>query len=153
MCRTALSRRRDVSDLSSFRGAEKCERPAIFSRFRVESLPSACVELRRHGGTRCDRDSYLHGRPSGARRACRDSRPVISLSPEYLLIYAAFSISRMFAAYLLSILFTLLYGCFAANHNRAGQVMMPLLDVLQSVPILSFLPVVLLGLTHFSRRV
>lgn len=55
----------------------------------------------------------------------------------------------MFAAYLLSILFTLLYGYFAAHHNRAGQVMMPLLDVLQSVPILSFLPVVLLGLSAF----
>ena len=34
--------------------------------------------------------------------------PVISPSPEYLLFYAAFSISRMLAAYLLSILFTLL---------------------------------------------
>jgi ABC-type anion transport system duplicated permease subunit len=55
----------------------------------------------------------------------------------------------MFAAYLLSILFTLLYGYFAAHHNRAGYVIMPLLDVLQSVPILSFLPVVLLGLSAF----
>src|SRR3982751_1267540 len=93
-----LSVRRDVSDLSSFRGAQKCEKPAIFSRFRVESLTSACVELERHRGTRCDRDSYLHWRPSGARRACRDSRPVISPLPEYLLIHAAFSISRIVAA-------------------------------------------------------
>jgi hypothetical protein len=50
-----LSVRRDVSDLSSFRGAQKCEKPAIFSRFRVESLTSECVELE-SGGTRCDRE-------------------------------------------------------------------------------------------------
>src|SRR5947199_4690169 len=58
----------------------------------------------------------------------------------------------MFAAYLLSILFTLLYGYFLAHHNRAGQVMKPLLDILQSVPILSFLPVVLLGLSAFLSQ-
>src|SRR3954451_17474085 len=58
----------------------------------------------------------------------------------------------MFAAYLLSILSTLLYGSFAAHHNRAAQVMMPLLDVLQSVPILSFLPIVLLGLSAFLKQ-
>ena len=53
----------------------------------------------------------------------------------------------MTAAYLLSLLVALLYGRAAAQHRRAEQVLMPLLDVLQSVPILSFLPVVLLSLS------
>ncbi|MBM3748884.1 MAG: ABC transporter permease subunit, partial [Acidobacteria bacterium] len=59
--------------------------------------------------------------------------------------YAGLSITRMAVAYALSLLFTLVYGYLAAYHRRAEQVLMPLLDVLQSVPILSFLPVVLLS--------
>ena len=73
--------------------------------------------------------------------------PTISLAPRALPWYAALSIGRMTAAYVLSLLFTLVYGRIAAYTPRAEQVMMPLLDVLQSVPILSFLPVVLLGLS------
>ena len=42
---------------------------------------------------------------------------------------------------------TLPYGYLAARNRRAEHVLLPLLDVLQSVPILSFLPVVLLSLT------
>jgi len=71
--------------------------------------------------------------------------PVISLSPRALPRYALFSVARMAAAYALSMLFTLAYGYLAAYNRRAEQVLMPLLDVLQSVPILSFLPVVLLS--------
>ncbi|MCS6889923.1 MAG: ABC transporter permease subunit, partial [Chloroflexus sp.] len=55
----------------------------------------------------------------------------------------------MCAAYSLSLLFTLTYGRAAAYNRRAEMVLMPLLDVLQSVPILSFLPVVLLSLSAF----
>jgi NitT/TauT family transport system permease protein len=51
----------------------------------------------------------------------------------------------MAAAYLLSLGVALPYGRAAAQHRHAEQVLMPLLDVLQSVPILSFLPVVLLS--------
>ena len=72
--------------------------------------------------------------------------PDISLSPQALPLYAAFSTGRMLAAYALSVLFALAYGRLAAYNRRAGQVLIPLLDVLQSVPILSFLPVVLLSL-------
>jgi NitT/TauT family transport system permease protein len=50
-------------------------------------------------------------------------------------------------------LFTLVYGYLAAYNRRAEQVLMPLLDVLQSVPILSFLPVVLLSLSAICRNV
>lgn len=73
--------------------------------------------------------------------------PSISLDPGALPYYAIRSIGRMAAAYLLSLLFALAYGRAAASHRRAEQVLMPLLDVLQSVPILSFLPVVLLSLS------
>lgn len=73
--------------------------------------------------------------------------PTISLSPTALPWYAALSVGRMLAAYALSMLFTLTYGRWAAYGRRAETVLVPLLDVLQSVPILSFLPVVLLSLS------
>jgi NitT/TauT family transport system permease protein len=73
--------------------------------------------------------------------------PEISLAPAALPWYAGLSCLRMLAAYLLSLLFTLPYGYLAARNRRAEHVLLPLLDVLQSVPILSFLPVVLLSLT------
>jgi NitT/TauT family transport system permease protein len=53
----------------------------------------------------------------------------------------------MLAAYLLSLTFSIFYGYTAARSPRAERWLMPLLDVLQSVPILSFLPIVLLSLT------
>ncbi len=71
--------------------------------------------------------------------------PDISIAPEVLPYYAVLSVGRMAAAYLLSLLVALLYGRAAAEHHQAEQVLMPLLDVLQSIPILSFLPVVLLS--------
>jgi NitT/TauT family transport system permease protein len=71
----------------------------------------------------------------------------ISLTPGALPLYTLFSMSRMLAAYILSALFTLLYGRMAAYNRRAEKVLLPLLDVLQSVPILSFLPVVLISLS------
>lgn len=73
--------------------------------------------------------------------------PSISLSPAELPRYAALSLGRMVAAYGLSFLFSLVYGYIAANNRHAERILMPVLDVLQSVPILSFLPVVVLGLT------
>jgi len=73
--------------------------------------------------------------------------PSISTSPAALPWYALLSIGRMTVAYLLSLLFSLAYGYASARHRAANRVLLPLLDVLQSVPILSFLPVVLLGLS------
>jgi len=71
----------------------------------------------------------------------------ISLAPGALPLYTLYSVSRMLAAYILALAFTLSYGRLAAYNRRAEKVLLPLLDVLQSVPILSFLPVVLLSLT------
>src|SRR5512136_791250 len=73
--------------------------------------------------------------------------PSISLSYLALPWYALLSTGRMLIAYLLSLLFTLTYGYAAARNRNAERILMPVLDVLQSVPILSLLPVVLLSLT------
>jgi NitT/TauT family transport system permease protein len=71
--------------------------------------------------------------------------PEISLAPGHLLYYAGLSTGRMAAAYILSVIFSLIYGTFAANHRGAEKILIPLLDALQTIPILSFLPVVLLS--------
>ncbi len=76
-----------------------------------------------------------------------ESAPQISLAPSALPVYTALSVARMLAAYLLSMLFTIFYGRLAAYNKKAEKILLPLLDVLQSVPILSFLPVVLLSLS------
>ncbi len=75
--------------------------------------------------------------------------PEITLAPSALPWYALLSVARMGGAYALSLLFALAYGYKAAQSQRAGKLLLPLLDVLQSVPILSFLPVVVLSLTAF----
>ncbi len=73
--------------------------------------------------------------------------PVINLSPSALPYYALLSVARMATAYFLSLTFSFVYGYTAGRNPAAERVLLPILDVLQSVPILSFLPVVLLGLT------
>ena len=78
--------------------------------------------------------------------------PNISLSPAMLPLYAGLSFLRMLLAYVISLAFSLWYGNLAASSRRAEQFLLPLLDVLQSVPILSFLPVVLLGLSAFLSQ-
>ncbi|HWE63208.1 MAG TPA: ABC transporter permease subunit [Chloroflexota bacterium] len=70
----------------------------------------------------------------------------IDLSARALPAYAGYSLLRMLLAYLLSLIFTLIYGHLAATSRRAAAVMVPVLDILQSVPILSFLPAVTLSL-------
>lgn len=70
----------------------------------------------------------------------------IDLSPSVLPAYAGYSLLRMVLAYMLSLAFTLIYGQIAATNRRAEVVMVPLLDILQSIPILSFLPAVTLAL-------
>ncbi|HEX3949949.1 MAG TPA: ABC transporter permease subunit [Steroidobacteraceae bacterium] len=65
----------------------------------------------------------------------------MSLSPSHLPEYAARTTFRMFAALALSLLFTLTYATWAAKSERAGKLLVPLLDILQSVPILGFISV------------
>ncbi len=70
----------------------------------------------------------------------------IDLSPSALPLYTLLSLSRGFAAYLLSLAFTLVYGTIAAHDRRAEKVMLPLLDIGQGIPVLGFLPGLVLGM-------
>jgi NitT/TauT family transport system permease protein len=63
----------------------------------------------------------------------------IHLDPSYLPFYALRSTARMFAALFFSFLFTFTYATLAAKSRRAGMILIPILDILQSVPILGFL--------------
>ena len=65
----------------------------------------------------------------------------ISLAPENLPEYAARTTLRMFLALVLSLGFTFTYATFAAKSQRAAVLLVPLLDILQSVPILGFISV------------
>jgi len=67
--------------------------------------------------------------------------PSIGLDPRNLPNYAARSTLRMFIALGFSTLFTFIYGYAAARSRRAERVLIPLLDILQSVPVLGFLSV------------
>jgi NitT/TauT family transport system permease protein len=70
----------------------------------------------------------------------------ISRSPLALPAYAGYSLLRITIAYGLSLAFALVYGYVAASNHRAERFMIPLLDVLQSIPVLSFLPSVMLAM-------
>lgn len=63
----------------------------------------------------------------------------LSLDPENLPIYALRTMLRMLLAMACSIVFTFAYATLAAKSRRAEMVLIPLLDILQSVPILGFL--------------
>lgn len=63
----------------------------------------------------------------------------ISLSPWDLPEYALRTTLRMLAAIVASLVFTFIYGALAAKSRRAEMVLIPLLDILQSVPVLGFL--------------
>jgi NitT/TauT family transport system permease protein len=70
----------------------------------------------------------------------------ISHSVWALPAYAGYSLLRITIAYALSLAFTLVYGYIAAYNPKAERFMIPLLDVLQSIPVLSFLPGVMLAM-------
>ncbi len=65
----------------------------------------------------------------------------IDTSPSRLPYYAARSLLRMFVALFFAYTFSLGYAYVAARNRRARRVMIPALDILQSVPILGFLAV------------
>jgi NitT/TauT family transport system permease protein len=76
------------------------------------------------------------------------ARPVaeISLAPSALPVYSFYSLWRMGLAYIASLLFALVYAYIAARSSVAERLMIPLLDILQSIPVLSFLPGVMLAM-------
>ena len=70
----------------------------------------------------------------------------VSLDIWHLPLYAGMSTLRMALAYVLSLVFSLAYAKIAAASRTAERFMLPLLDILQSIPILFFLPPFVLGL-------
>ena len=63
----------------------------------------------------------------------------MTLDPIHLPYYALRTLIRMFAALAASLVFTLVVATLAARSRRAGQIIVPMLDILQSMPILGFL--------------
>src|SRR5262245_60477485 len=69
-------------------------------------------------------------------------QPQVRIDPSFAALpkYTLFTLSRGVIAFVLSLLFTIVYGTIAARSRRAERVMIPVLDVLQSIPVLSFIP-------------
>jgi NitT/TauT family transport system permease protein len=90
----------------------------------------------------------IYGVMSLARDATGIMRPtvVIDLSPWALPKYTLLSLGRGIAAYMLSLAFTLVYGMWAAKDHTAGRVLIPILDILQSIPVLGFMPGLIIGM-------
>ncbi|MGD3106136.1 ABC transporter permease [Streptomyces sp. YGL11-2] len=72
----------------------------------------------------------------------------VSTDPSQLPYYAVRSLVRMFAALVVSVLFTFVYATAAARLRRAEKVLLPVLDILQSVPVLGFLSVTVTAFIH-----
>jgi len=70
----------------------------------------------------------------------------INLSFVSLPLYALFSALRGLIAYGISLLFTIAVGYWAAKSPKAERVILPFLDIMQSIPVLGFLPGLVLGL-------
>jgi NitT/TauT family transport system permease protein len=71
----------------------------------------------------------------------KTAQAAVSTDPASLPYYAVRSLLRMFIALALSLLFTFVYATAAARLPRAEKVLIPVLDILQSVPVLGFLTV------------
>lgn len=65
---------------------------------------------------------------------------IIALNPFSILFYTLSSLIRMLIAFLISLAFAITYGIIAARKARAEKILIPILDILQSVPILGFFP-------------
>ncbi len=74
------------------------------------------------------------------------SQPDIELRLAVLPKYALFSVARIAIAYAVSLMVTIVYAYVAAHNAKAERIMIPLLDTLQSIPVLSFLPPVMIAM-------
>jgi NitT/TauT family transport system permease protein len=69
----------------------------------------------------------------------------ISLDPRHLPGYALRTVLRMLIALLVSLLFTFTFATWAAKSRRAARIIIPVIDILQSVPVLGFLSITVVG--------
>ncbi|EEF60170.1 ABC transporter permease [Pedosphaera parvula] len=99
--------------------------------------------------------AVIYGITAVAREWSGQLQPVaeIHLDLRYLPLYTLFSLTRGVIAYVISFFFTMTYGYVAARVKGSERVMLPMLDILQSIPVLGFLPGFVLGLIHlFPHR-
>jgi NitT/TauT family transport system permease protein len=75
----------------------------------------------------------------------------ISLNPEYLPYYALRSIIRILIALLCSLTFTFTVGTLAAKNRHAERILIPMIDILQSVPVLGYLSFTVVGFLALFR--
>ena len=95
-----------------------------------------------------------HEAPGTFQRIDEPQALAVSLDPIHLPDYALRTTMRMFAALLASLLFTFTYATAAAKSRRAALILVPILDILQSVPILGFLSFTVVFFMHlFPGRV
>ncbi|MEY4616472.1 MAG: hypothetical protein RJB66_1432 [Pseudomonadota bacterium] len=90
----------------------------------------------------------IYGSVVTAQRWSGELQPefTIDLSFSALPLYGIYSLFRASLAYLLSLLFSLVFGYLAARHKRAEQIILPFIDIGQSIPVIGFLPGLVLGL-------
>jgi NitT/TauT family transport system permease protein len=69
----------------------------------------------------------------------------ISLDPINLPFYALRTVIRLFIALIFSLFFTFVIGAWAAKRRRAAKIIIPAIDILQSIPVLSFLSITVTG--------
>jgi len=88
--------------------------------------------------------SFIAAGREWARPLARD----VTIDTSFLALprYTLLSLCRGLIAYILSLVFTIVYGTMAAHSRRAERVLIPVLDVLQSIPVLSFVPGFVIGL-------
>lgn len=75
----------------------------------------------------------------------------VSLSPLKLPYYALRSVMRMFIALMCSLLFTFTIGTLAAKNKQAERILIPMIDILQSVPVLGYLSFTVVGFLELFR--
>ena len=94
--------------------------------------------------------AFIYALVTVAREWSGPLQPVAELHLEarYLPLYALLSLTRGVLAYGLSFLFTMVYGYAMARVAGAERILLPVLDILQSIPVLGFLPGFVLGLVH-----
>ena len=124
---------------------------AIFRPPRI-SLPTDAALLLRDVPIIAAGFALLYGLLSLARAWAAPVGPTlaIDLSPRALPAYALYSLARIAIAYLVSLAVAIAYSYAAAHHRIAERLLIPLLDTLQSIPVLSFLPPVMLAMIALS---
>lgn len=70
---------------------------------------------------------------------------IIYLSPDHLAYYSLRTVLRMFIALIFSLLFTFIFGTLAAKNKNLARLIIPSIDILQSVPVLGFLSISVVG--------